>query len=163
MNSNSAVYNFYGWYVAALERLKDLPPLIFRLILAYGFYEPALMKIRYPEGQIKFFTGLGIPFPEINYYMATGTEALGVVLLILGLGIRFITIPLMVVMIVAIATVHWEWGFAACQCSHPSGSARYGYELPFYFFWMLFFLLVNGAGRLSLDYLLGRKRATTKP
>jgi len=57
--------------------------------------------------------GLGLPFPYLNAYMAWGAEYFGAILLLLGLGVRWISIPLMVTMVVAVATVHWEHGWQA--------------------------------------------------
>jgi len=96
-----------------------------------------------------WFESLGYPLPVLNAYMAAGIEALGVVLLFLGLGTRIIALPLMFVMLVAISTVHWGNGFEA-------GSN--GFEIPLYYFLMLFVLLVYGGGKWSLDNLINSKR-----
>ncbi|MBI1733510.1 MAG: DoxX family membrane protein [Gammaproteobacteria bacterium] len=57
--------------------------------------------------------GLGLPLPYLNAYMAWGAEYFGAILLLLGLGVRWISIPLMVTMVVAVATVHWDHGWQA--------------------------------------------------
>ena len=57
--------------------------------------------------------GLGLPFPYLNAYLAWGAEYLGAILLLLGLGVRWVSIPLMVTMVVAMATVHWQNGWLA--------------------------------------------------
>ena len=145
----------YQGFVGLLAFLSDLPPLLFRLILAYGFYAPALMKWRDISAIERWFTSMNYPLPLLNAYMAASTEAAGVVLLVLGLATRLISIPLMVVMVIATMTVHWSAGFAACQCSAPGGP-KFGYEIPLYFFLMLFGLLVRGPGRISLDYVVSR-------
>ena len=142
------VTSLLSLFISTAQRLADLPPLIFRLILAYGFYEPAMTKWKNIAGVAEWFGSMGIPFPTMNAYMAASTEALGVVLLTLGLGTRLISVPLMVVMVVAVVTVHWSNGFAC---------GKNGFEIPFYYFFMLFSLLVTGAGRVSVDaYLKGR-------
>jgi len=74
--------------------LKDIPLLLMRLVLAYGFYEPAMMKIKNFESIVEWFEGMGLPFARLNAYMATGTEFIGFVLLILGLFTRAISAPL---------------------------------------------------------------------
>lgn len=132
-----------------LDKLYDLPPLFFRLILAYGFYEPALKKWQNMDSIISWFSGMGIPLPTLNAYMAAGTEALGVVLLLLGLFTRAITIPLIIVMVVAILTTHIGNGFVA--------SAN-GFEIPLYYMLMLFSLLITGPGRISVDKLFFKKK-----
>ena len=84
-----------------------------RLVVAYGFYEPAMQKWGNIENVAAWFGSMGIPFPTINAYMAASTEAVGVIFLVLGLMTRFISIPLMVIMVVAITTVHLGNGFSA--------------------------------------------------
>lgn len=136
------------WFNEKMAGLKDIPLLMLRLILAYGFYSPAVMKLTKPDGVAKFFERMEIPFPLMNVYLAGITEALGVIMLVLGFGTRLIAIPLMVTMFVAIYTVHWDNGFSA--------SAK-GIQIPLYFLIMLFTLLAYGSGKFSLDYLFGKK------
>ncbi len=116
-----------------------------RLAVAYGFYEPATMKWADIGAIAEWFGSMGIPFPTLNAYMAASTEALGVVLLTLGLFTRLISIPLIVVMIVAIVTVHLPHGFSA---------GDNGFEIPLYYMLFLALFASLGAGKLSLDYLL---------
>ena len=116
-----------------------------RLAVAYGFYEPAMMKWSDINAIADWFGSMGIPLPTLNAYMAASTELLGVILLTLGLFTRLISIPLIVVMIVAIATVHLGHGFSA---------GDNGFEIPLYYMLFLALFASLGAGKLSLDYLL---------
>lgn len=127
---------------------QDFSLLFLRLILAYGFWEPAKTKWADIHSVAEWFGSIGIPAPTLNAYLAASTEMAGVFLLILGLGTRLISIPLIVTMIVAIKTVHWENGFS---------SAENGYEIPLYYLLMLFALLTFGAGKISVDYFIKRK------
>ena len=127
------------------EHGKSLSLLLARLVLAYGFYEPAKMKWSDIGSVAEWFTTLGIPFPTLNAYMAASTEATGVVLLTLGLFTRLISLPLIVVMIVAILTVHLPHGFSA---------GDNGFEIPLYYMLFLFIFVTNGAGKFSLDRLI---------
>lgn len=131
------------------SKLKDLPLLFIRLILAYGFFNPAMMKIKDINSIAEWFKSINIPFPVLNAYLATGTEILGVILLTLGLFSRIISIPLIVTMIVAIVTVHWGNGFEA---------GENGFEIPLYYIIMLFTLIVYGSGKISLDHLLFKNK-----
>jgi len=122
---------------------QSISLLFLRLILAYGFYTPAINKWSDMDSIVSWFeNSLELPFPTLNAYMAAGTEAAGVVLLTLGLGTRFISAGLMIVMLVAIGTVHLSNGFSA---------GDNGFEIPLYFFLMLFVLFSHGAGKISLD------------
>lgn len=130
-----------------ISNLQDVPQLLFRLILAYGFFGPAMMKWSNIDGIATWFASMGYPLPTLNAYLAATTEISGAVLLFLGLATRLISIPLMFVMFVAIFTVHLPNGFEA-------GSN--GYEIPLYYLLMLLSLLITGPGRLSLDAVLER-------
>jgi len=131
-----------------LDNLSDLPLLFFRLILAYGFYTPAMMKWGNISGIAEWFGSIGIPFPTLNAYMAASTEMAAVILLPLGLATRLISIPLIITMVVAILTVHGGNGFEA---------GNNGFEIPLYYMLMLFALLINGAGKISLDNIISRR------
>lgn len=140
-------------YYTIINKLKDLPLLFIRLILAYGFFKPAIMKIKDISIIAEWFKSINIPFPVLSAYLATGTEILGVVLLTLGLFSRFISIPLIITMFVAIIAVHWENGFDA---------GENGFEIPLYYIIMLFTLIVYGSGKISLDYLLIKTNSKNK-
>jgi putative oxidoreductase len=131
-----------------LSNLNDLPLLFLRIILAIGFYGPAMMKLKNIDGIISWFTDMGMPMPALNAYLAAATESLGVLFLILGFSTRIISIPLIMVMIVAIKTVHLANGFE---------SGNNGFEIPLYYILMLFTLFIYGPGKYSLDYLFNKK------
>ena len=131
-----------------LEKGRDLSLLLIRLVLAYGFYEPAMNKWSDINAVAGWFETLGIPLPTLNAYMAASTELAGVVLLTLGLFIRLISIPLTVVMVVAITTVHLGNGFSA---------GDNGFEIPLYYMLMLIVLITHGGGRFGVDTLLEKK------
>lgn len=134
---------------AILNKGQDASLLFVRLILAYGFYGPMMGKWSDMDAVAKWFgEDLGLPFPLLNAYMAASTEALGVVLLTLGLGVRFISFPLMVVMVVAITTVHLGNGFSA---------GDNGFEIPLYYMLMLFVLATHGGGKWGIDGLFAKK------
>ena len=135
----------YQQMTKKLNALVDVPLLLFRLVLAYGFYGPAMMKLGNISGIADWFESMGMPFPTLNAYLATYTEVAGFVLLFLGLATRIIAVPLMIVMLVAIQSVHWANGFEA---------GNNGFEIPLYYLLMLFSLFVYGPGKMSVDHLL---------
>ncbi len=135
--------------IRAFSSLQDLSLLIVRLILSYGFYEPAMKKLNNFESITGWFRDdLHLPFPLLNAVFATTTEVSGVLLIFLGLMTRFISIPLMIVMVIAITTVHFSHGF------HASDN---GFEIPLYYLIMLFVLLTHGPGKYSLDEIFFKK------
>lgn len=135
----------YKWIIQHFDKLKDIHLLAVRLILAYGFYNPAIMKWQNINSVAEWFGEIGIPFPTLNAYMAASTEMAGVALLTFGLASRIISVPLIFVMIVAIVTVHFGNGFE---------SGNNGFEIPVYYILLLMVVLIYGAGKFSLDYLL---------
>jgi putative oxidoreductase len=140
--------NIYASFARRLSALKDLPLLFLRLVLAYGFYIPASMKWKDIHAIGDWFAQLHIPMPYASAYLVGITEVLGIILLTLGLFVRYITIPLIFSLIVAIITVHGANGFEA---------GDNGFEIPLYYILMLFTLLVFGGGRIGVDYFLERK------
>ena len=142
----------YRKFVEGTEKLHDVQLLLFRIILVIGFYSPAMMKVKNLEGVAEWFGSMSYPFPMVSAVLAMTTEVLGIVLLTLGLGTRIIALPMMFVLVVAIFTTHISNGFAA---------GDNGFEIPLYYFLMLFALVVYGSGKFSLDHLLSRRSQRT--
>jgi len=139
---------FYMDFSNLSEYTKSLTALLIRLTLAYGFYQPAMMKWNDIDAVAQWFGSMGIPLPLLNAYMAASTEALGVVLLTLGFMTRAIALPLIVIMVVAIVTVHLGNGYSA---------GDNGFEIPLYYIFFLLALFSNGAGKFSLDRVVFTK------
>lgn len=182
---------FFHNIILSLRKVDFLGPLALRLYLAPIFWMAGMNKFSDLNSTIEWFGntqwGLGLPFPALLATHAAGTEVLGAVLLVAGLGVRWISIPLMMVMLMAMITVHMEHGWLAIadQSSeahtrlngflgwlsenHPG---RHGYitelgtpimlnngiEFSATYFIMLLTLLFTGAGRyLSLDFWVNRR------
>jgi len=88
---------------------------------------------------------IGLPFPIFFSYVAAGTEIVGSVLLILGLGTRLAAFSLAATMAVAIYHHLKVAGFSIPYLELSSVYAA-----------CFLFLAVNGAGWFSLDQLLGQ-------
>jgi len=138
----------YLEFTALTKYFKSLSLLFARLVLAYGFYEPALMKWSSFDATASWFHSLGIPFANFFTLLVASLEISGVVLFVLGLFTRFISLPLMVTMLTAIFTVHLGNGFSV---------GNNGFEMPLYYFLFLSILATHGSGRFSLDYLFADK------
>jgi putative oxidoreductase len=100
-----------------IEALGFLGPLLLRLYLAPIFWMAGTKKISSMEDTIAWFGnpdwGLGLPFPTLMAWSASLTEAGGAILLLIGLGVRWVSMPLMCTMIVAAVTVHMQNGWLA--------------------------------------------------
>ena len=101
----------------ATRKLDFLAPLALRLYLAPIFFTAGMNKLTSFPDTVQWFgdmmDGLGLPFPGLMAGLATGTELIGAVALVLGLGLRWMCVPMMVTMLVAIVTVHWPNGWLA--------------------------------------------------
>lgn len=143
------LFQFYQEYSRLGEYSHSLGLLFARIAVAYGFYQPAMMKWDDISSVSSWFSSIGIPFPTLSTYLAASAESVGVVLLVLGLLTRFISIPLIIVMTVAIFTVHLSHGFSA---------GDNGFEIPLYYIIFLLIFFSQGAGRFSLDHLFFHKK-----
>lgn len=94
-----------------------LGPLALRLYLVPVFWVAGTNKMNSFEDTAAWFGnpdwGLGLPAPTLMAGLATGTEVLGAVALLFGLGTRWFAIPLMITMLVAAFKVHIENGWQA--------------------------------------------------
>jgi len=138
----------YLEFTALSNYFKSFSLLLVRIVLAYGFYNPALIKWSNIDATVDWFASLGIPFPLLSTLITASFEVMAVVLLLLGFFTRFISIPLMVIMMVAILTVHLHNGFSV---------GDNGFEIPLYYFLFLSILTTQGAGKFSLDYMFTKK------
>jgi len=137
--------NFLAEIAVLFSFPQHLVLLLARVVLAFGFIQPAAMKINDVEGTTQFFKSLSVPFSGFFAYLVPSLEALGIALLIFGLFTRFISIFLAIIMIVAIVLVHWSNGFSV---------AHNGFEIPLYYLTFSLLLISFGAGKYSLDSLL---------
>jgi putative oxidoreductase len=94
-----------------------LGPLALRIYLAPIFWMAGAGKFSAFEDTAAWFGnpdwGLGLPFPTLMAFLAASTETLGAIMLLFGVGVRWISIPLLFTMLVAIFSVHWQHGWQA--------------------------------------------------
>lgn len=93
--------------------------------------------------------GMGIPLAEIFATAAALSEFLGGLALIIGFCTRYAAFFFACTMAVAVFRVHWSAGFLASER---------GFEYPLVLLVASLSLMLSGAGRLSFDHLLGRKK-----
>lgn len=143
-----------------------LAPLGLRLLLAWEFWESGVEKLRgenwFADIAERFPWPFSVVPPELSWQMATWFEIVGALALLVGLGTRFFSLTLFVLTIVAIVSVHWpdSWHtLAELAQGYALTDKGFGnYKLPLIFLVMLWPLMLNGPGRLSLDAWLCRRR-----
>jgi putative oxidoreductase len=149
----SAVKKGYDLLVKVEGYVQDLFLLIIRLYWGYQFFLSGKGKLMNLDRTADFFASINIPAPKINALIAGSTECFGGILLLLGLGSRLISIPLAFTMIVAYLTAHRD-SLKAILGDNPSDFFT---QAPMTFLLVALFVMTSGAGRLSLDELIGSK------
>jgi putative oxidoreductase len=129
--------------------LAWLPPTIARIGVGAVFVHSGWGKLHNLEQVTGFFTDLGLPAPGFHAVLVSSTELVCGALVLLGLFTRLAALPLLVTMLVAIRTALWD--------QVDSLSSLFGLTETLYalvFAW----LATSGAGPLSIDRLLARRR-----
>jgi len=114
------------------------------IFMAHGLPKTGWFGERTFASTVTFVEGLGFPLPTLFAGLVTGAEALGGLLLILGLATRPAALTQVVAMLVAIFMVHlqagmfgpggYQWALLLGACSAT--------------------LMIEGAGKISLDKLI---------
>lgn len=134
-----------------VESLLQSPILLgLRLYWGWQFFLTGQGKLMNLEQVTSFFTDLGIPMPYFNAVMAGSVECFGGLLLLLGLGSRFISIPLASTMAVAYLTAHRDTLINIFEKPEDVITAE-----PFLFLLTSIIILAFGPGFFSLDKIIG--------
>ncbi len=133
---------------AVVARITWLPPLLARLVLGVVFIQSGWGKLSDLNSTTENFAGWHIPFPHFNAVLASGTEFVGGCLILAGLATRLAAVPLIIVMAVAIASAKWS--------KIEDWTDFFGFDEVAYAV-MFLWLAVRGAGKVSLDHLLGKR------
>ena len=146
----SASLRFAESLLARLSRTEWLGPLLLRLVFGYFWLETGWAKLHNLEFFAGRFVEWGIPWPTLSATVSGATDLIGGALLIVGLGTRLAAIPMIVNMLVALAVVVL-----------PTITTFNEFvELDeVLYVCVLFWLLMAGPGKASLDHLLARRFA----
>ena len=106
-----------------------------------------------PSGTLQYFRSLGVP--TVAGWIGILAEAVGPLLLVLGLGTRVVALLLAGVMVGAVVLVHRPNGFFMNWFGQAKGE---GFEYHLVMLGALAALLVTGGGAFSLDRVLGLAR-----
>jgi putative oxidoreductase len=172
------------------RKVDAIAPLAIRLYLFLPLWMAGTTKWANFDDTANWFGnadwGLGLPAPVLLAFLATWTEILGAIFLLLGFATRYVAVPLMITMVVAIFSVHWPNGWAAIADSAADAGVadrvaaakeilkehgnynwltekgnfvilNNGIEFGVTYFIMLLTLFFTGAGKVvSLDYWIAK-------
>lgn len=128
--------------------ILPFPPLLARIVVGVVFASSGWGKIQNLERVSNYFTDLGIPMAGVLAPLVAGFELIAGVLVLIGLGTRLASLPLIVIMAVAVQTA---------KSSELEGIVDLFSTSEFLYIVLLLGLLVQGAGRLSFDFVVGKK------
>lgn len=167
----SKIINKYTWLTQKLNHVGVWVGLLsLRLLLAWEYFEAGREKLLGENWFAHIQSDFMFPFNHMpaamTWGMATWFELIGGVLLVLGLGTRFVAFSLLILTVVAIDAVHWpdSWSTLAELAKGYSISDKgFGnFKLPVIFIAMLLPLIFQGAGKLSLDGLFTKKATSSE-
>jgi putative oxidoreductase len=152
-NIMHSIIHLYTGLTALLNQAgSHIGMLGLRLLLAWEFWESGVMKYSgdnwFADIQDDFPFPLSLVPVDILWFLATWSELLGAVALVIGLGTRFFSVSLIILTLVAWVSVHAGNGYNVCDN---------GYKLALMYLVMFVPLLFNGAGKLSLDHWLAQR------
>ena len=138
-------------------------PLPLRLAIGYGFAAHGWAKLsRGPAGFAALIHQLGLPFATPTAWAVTLLELIGGLAILTGAFVSLLGVPLILTMLFAMLKVHLRYGFSAIKTIGlgPDGPlfGPPGYEVNLLYSAGLFALMLGGAGALSLDGWLARRR-----
>lgn len=143
--------------------------LLLRMMAGSVFAWEGVLKFVYVNQGVGRFTRLGIPMPAATAAFVGVLEIVGGAMLLFGLATRLIAIPLMIEMVVAILSTKVRLFLGTSPLPLPPSPPTAGiwavlHEVRSEWAQLLVsaFLFRAGAGRLSIDAFLARRRELRK-
>jgi uncharacterized membrane protein YphA (DoxX/SURF4 family) len=151
----------------AASHLQSLVLLIIRLAWGWELYLSGYRHLTHFSQTVDFFKSLHIPIPAASVAISGTTEMVGGLLLMAGLGARFISLPLVFNFCVAYATASIDslkqlvYGGQYLSPRRYDSGRRSALEAvinddAFPFLVTSLVMIAFGAGKISLDCLLAR-------
>jgi putative oxidoreductase len=143
---------FYERFSVLSSKFQTPFLLAVRLYWGWQFAQTGWGKLHHLDKITEFFGTLNIPAPGFTAHFVSGLEFVGGVLLILGLGSRFVSLLLAGNMLVAYWTADRDALFAVF-----SDPGKFYVADPYTFLFASLMILIFGAGFISVDALLARR------
>ncbi len=140
--------------------------LILRLMAGGVFFWEGILKFVFPNQGVGRFTKLGFPMPDITADFVATLEIVGGLCLILGILTRLTALIFAVEMVVAILTTKINLYLGSSPLPMPVAPPKTGlgavlHEIRSDYAQLLvsLFLVIEGAGRRSLDHFFRKQNA----
>jgi putative oxidoreductase len=138
--------------------------LLLRIVIGIGIMAHGWVKLsRGPAGFEKLLIYANVPFHHLASWIVPLVELISGFAILLGAFARFISIPLICTMLVAMFTIQINYGFSSVNTigltPHGPIFGPPGYEINLLYIAGLVSLIFNGAGSLSFDNYLAKKRS----
>lgn len=133
--------------------LQSLFLLYLRLTWGHQFFLAGINKLKDIPGTVEMFTKLNIPSPEFHAYQVGLLEAVGGILLVIGLASRLISVPLIILLITALSTAHAEYLAEFRFIFDPHVLVI---QEPYPFLITALIVFIFGPGRISFDAWIKR-------
>ena len=139
--------------------------IIIRLMAGTVFFFEGILKFVYTNQGVGRFTKLGFAFPAATAHLIAAGEIIGGLLLIFGLFTRFVALYFVIQMIVAVLSTKIGLYLGNSPLPMPAVAPKVGiwaveHETRSDYAQILtcLFLLVEGAGRRSLDFMISTSK-----
>jgi putative oxidoreductase len=145
------------------NKFKQWSPLFLRLIIGYGAMAHGWAKLsRGPAGFEKLLMQLGVPFPHFTSWLVPFTELAAGFAILIGAFVTIAAVPLIITMLVAMFSIQIHYGFSSVKTIGLTASGPIfgppGYEINLLYIAGLISLIITGAGIISVDSLIYRKK-----
>jgi uncharacterized membrane protein YphA (DoxX/SURF4 family) len=139
--------------------------ILLRLMAGSVFFWEGILKFVYVNQGVGRFTKLGFPFPDATASFVGGLEIVGGLLILLGVGTRFVAVPFIIEMLVAMLSTKIGIYLGTSPLPLPPSPPVIGFwavlhEVRSEYAQLLTiaFLLWGGPGPWSVDALWARRR-----
>ncbi len=129
---------------------------LIRILVGWVFLSEGIQKFLFPAALgVGRFAKIGIPAPQFTAPLVGGVEIVFGLLVLFGLFTRLATIPLLITIVVALLTTKVPY-----LVKHGFWAALHEARVDISMLLGLIFLLIVGAGAISLDARLPRRNAS---
>src|SRR5882757_401152 len=139
--------------------------LIIRLMAGAVFFFEGILKFIYTNQGVGRFTKLGFVYPDVTAHIIATGEIIGGLLLLFGLLTRFVSLYFIIQMIVAVLSTKIGLYLGNSPLPLPAVPPKIGIwavehesRSDYAQIMACLFLLIEGAGRVSLDFVISASK-----